>query len=130
MIAQTLAILACSMAHVSARAMEERVTSIPDYPPFTNYEMYSGYVGIKNTSKELHYMFLTSQNEPSTDPLIVWFNGGPGCSSILAWAQEHGPFLQSNINSSFIENPYSWNKFANMLYIEQPAGVGYSYCDF
>ncbi len=29
----------------------------------------------------------------------------------------------------FIENEFSWNKFANVLYIESPAGVGYSYCE-
>lgn len=75
-------------------------------------------------------MFLTSQNDPENDPVIVWFNGGPGCSSMLAWAQEHGPFHQDENNGTWYENPYSWNKFSNMLYIEQPAGVGYSFCDF
>jgi carboxypeptidase C (cathepsin A) len=94
------------------------------------FDMYSGYVPIDGTSKMIHYLFVTSQNDPVNDPLVIWFNGGPGCSSMLAFAQEHGPFLQSNINETFTENKYSWNKFANMLYIEQPAGVGYSYCDF
>jgi len=91
--------------------------------------MYSGYSSIAHTSKEIHYMFLTSQNDPVNDPVVIWFNGGPGCSSMLAWAQEHGPFLQADTSADFHENVHSWNKFANMLYIEQPAGVGYSYCD-
>lgn len=74
-------------------------------------------------------MFMTSQSDPENDPLILWFNGGPGCSSMLAWAQEHGPFLQSDFNSTFHKNDWSWNKEANIIYVEQPAGVGFSYCD-
>lgn len=48
------------------------------------------------TTNMLHYMFVESQNDPATDPLIIWFNGGPGCSSMLGWAQEHGPWVMKN----------------------------------
>jgi len=60
---------------------------------------------------------------------MVWYNGGPGCSSMLAFMQEHGPFELADGDYSFTANPYSWNREANMLYIEQPAGVGYSFGD-
>ena len=58
---------------------------------------------------------------------MVWFNGGPGCSSMLGLLTEHGPYIMDNEGTTFHENEYSWNKEANMLYIESPAGVGYSY---
>lgn len=73
-------------------------------------------------------MLAESQSDPTNDPLIIWFNGGPGCSSMLGFAQEHGPFVMEDGATTFHKNEWSWNKKANMLYIESPAGVGYSYC--
>jgi carboxypeptidase C (cathepsin A) len=44
---------------------------------------YSGYISASPT-KQLHYVFVTSLSDPQNDPVVVWFNGGPGCSSLLA----------------------------------------------
>jgi carboxypeptidase C (cathepsin A) len=52
---------------------------------------YSGYLNV-TMSKRLHYIFVESLNNPVNDPIIVWFNGGPGCSSLLAFISENGPF--------------------------------------
>lgn len=46
---------------------------------------------------------------------------------MLGMLQEHGPYVMENGGDSFHSNDYSWNKEANMLYIESPVGVGYSY---
>ena len=91
------------------------------------FNMYSGYLPIFESSRNLHYMFVESQKDPKTDPLLVWFNGGPGCSSMLGFVQEHGPYVMENGETTFHENKYSWNKEASVLYIEMPVGVGYSY---
>jgi carboxypeptidase C (cathepsin A) len=48
---------------------------------------------------------------------------------MLGFMQEHGPYVIDNGKTAFRKNEFSWNKEANVLYIEQPAGVGYSYCD-
>jgi cathepsin A (carboxypeptidase C) len=112
----------------AAKPEEDRVLYLPEMGNFDKYAMYSGYVDIPATgSKQLHYLLVESQNNPATDPLIIWFNGGPGCSSMLGFAQEHGPFVVPDGGQTFVPNPYSWNLEANMLYIESPAGVGYSY---
>lgn len=106
---------------------EELVTSL-DQQPDLSFGLYSGYVSIPNTKKQLHYMVALSQNDWKNDPVIVWFNGGPGCSSMLGWAQEHGPYVIEDGTNNFVRNDYSWNTEATMIYVESPAGVGYSIC--
>lgn len=47
---------------------------------------------------------------------------------MLGWAQEHGPYVNNDGTNNFVKNEWSWNKRANMLYLEFPGGVGLSYC--
>ena len=117
-------VAAAILAVANAADESDRVTSLPGQATFDTYPVYSGYLQIPDMTNKLHYMFVESQNAPTTDPLVIWFNGGPGCSSMLGWAQEHGPYVMKNGTSVFVENEYSWNMKANMLYIESPAGVG------
>lgn len=76
---------------VLAVPTDEEFTTMPN----TNFTMpshsYSGYLEVTAT-KRLHYMFIESLNDPATDPVVVWFNGGPGCSSLLGFISELGPF--------------------------------------
>ena len=111
-----------------AKPEEERVSSLPYMGTFENFGMFSGYLDIADTTKKIHYLFVESANEPSTDPLIIWFNGGPGCSSMLGFMQENGPFRMDSGTGEVHASADGWNREANVLYIEQPAGVGFSYC--
>lgn len=72
---------------------------------------------------------MESANDPANDPVLMWFNGGPGCSSMLGFFQENGPFVVDDDNNTIYANPYSWNSNANVLYFEMPAGVGFSVGD-
>lgn len=74
-------------------------------------------------------MLVESQGDPDKDPLLIWFNGGPGCSSLLGFFQENGPWIIDDVNHEVKKNDYSWNKRANVLYLESPAGVGFSVAD-
>ena len=51
-----------------------------------NTTTYSGYLEVSD-EKKLHYLFIQSVNDNTTskisDPVLIWFNGGPGCSSLL-----------------------------------------------
>lgn len=123
-----LIFLATLLLAAFALPEEDRVQTLVNMTTFDDYGLFSGYLDIAG-GKHLHYVFLESQNDPANDPLVVWFNGGPGCSSVLAWAAEHGPYVMPDGQDDFVENPYSWNNEANVIYIESPAGVGYSYTD-
>uniref|UniRef100_A0A1I8BUJ1 Carboxypeptidase n=1 Tax=Meloidogyne hapla TaxID=6305 RepID=A0A1I8BUJ1_MELHA len=91
-----------------------------------NFKHYSGYLQVSKT-KFLHYVLTKSQNNPEKAPLVLWLNGGPPCSSLLGLFIELGPYLLAQDGSKLIKNPSTWNNNANMLYLESPAGVGYSY---
>ena len=101
------------------------ISSLPDIPPYSG-NIYSGYLEL-STNKSLHYIFLESLSSPKDDPVILWLNGGPGCSSLLGLLKEHGPFVFPDGSDTFITNEYSWNKAANVIYLESPAGVGFSF---
>ena len=71
-------------------------------------------------------MLALSQDAPKDDPLVFWTNGGPGCSGLIGYLSEHGPY-RAKEDLTVEKDPYSWTKVANMLYIENPVGVGFSH---
>lgn len=111
-------------------ALPDQFTELPSntggLPHQMPTESFSGYLNVTDT-KSLHYVFLASENDMHKDPLVIWFNGGPGCSSLLAFMSEHGPWVINDGEDEIVRNPYSWIAQANMLYIESPAGVGFSW---
>ncbi len=107
-----------------AASAADKMGNLPDAPAFTT-DMYSGYLTVTDT-KSLHYVFAESQSDPANDPVVIWFNGGPGCSSMLAFMQENGPLAVDDGEDYIKTNPFPWNTQANMLWIESPAGVGFS----
>lgn len=58
--------------------------------------------------------------------ITIWLNGGPGCSSLDGLLQENGPFLWQSGTYRPIRNPYSWTNLTNVVYVDQPAGTGFS----
>lgn len=65
--------------------------------------------------KNLWYYFVESEKNPSKDPVVLWLNGGPGCSSMDGFVYEHGPFnfKPAKTNNTLPQlhlNPYSWSK--------------------
>ncbi|MCJ1285242.1 hypothetical protein MMC26_004582 [Xylographa opegraphella] len=89
-------------------------------------KQYSGYLDDEEEDKHLFYWFFESRNDPENDPVVLWLNGGPGCSSLTGLFMELGPSrVDDNLNLVF--NPYSWNANASVIFLDQPVNVGYSY---
>ncbi|KAJ5902759.1 carboxypeptidase Y precursor [Penicillium taxi] len=89
-------------------------------------KQYSGYLDDNENDKHLFYWFFESRNDPENDPVVLWLNGGPGCSSLTGLFMELGP---SSINAKIktVYNEFSWNANASVIFLDQPVNVGYSY---
>ncbi|KAJ8747904.1 hypothetical protein K2173_012794 [Erythroxylum novogranatense] len=105
------------------------ITYLPGFSGSFPSKHYSGYVSFDE--KNLFYYFVVSERNPTKDPVVLWLNGGPGCSSFDGFVYEHGPFnfqeqAKGNLPTLQI-NPYSWSKVSNIIYLDSPCGVGNSY---
>jgi carboxypeptidase C (cathepsin A) len=138
-------ILAVLVVIATVAAAAAAPTERPHHMFSDSFNEYSGYL-LANASagSQLFYWFVESQNDPVNDPLVLWLQGGPGCrfvtlrvcgafsqiirlhSSMIGLFNELGPYVvQSNLTLE--PNPYSWNQIANVLFLDQPVGTGFSY---
>ncbi|KAJ8760232.1 hypothetical protein K2173_011644 [Erythroxylum novogranatense] len=110
---------------------KDRIIKLPGQPPNVSFSQYAGYITINSNAGRALFYWLTEASkdvQPETKPLVLWLNGGPGCSSIAYGASEEvGPFRVRPNGKTLYLNPYAWNKEANLLFLDSPAGVGFSY---
>jgi len=136
-----------TVACTSPVPLEDEVTALPGWRKPLKSKMYSGYVsagddvqdGVKYVMHE-HYIFIESENDPANDPVLIWTNGGPGAASYFGLFTEVGPYYVSGDSlktdefnatgvPTLFDNKYAWTQKANLLIINSPPPVGYSYCD-
>ncbi|KAJ6738660.1 SERINE PROTEASE FAMILY S10 SERINE CARBOXYPEPTIDASE [Salix koriyanagi] len=127
-----LVVSSASHHHAGNEAEEEeeadRISSLPGQPK-VSFQQFSGYVTVNEAAgRALFYWLTEAVQDPLSKPLVVWLNGGPGCSSVAYGASEEiGPFRINKTASGLYLNKFSWNSVANLLFLETPAGVGFSY---
>lgn len=116
---------------IEAAPQGSLVTQLPGFNGTFPSNHYSGYVSLGG--KHLFYYLVVSEGNPAEDPVVLWLNGGPGCSSFDGFVYEHGPFNFEQKSKGALPtlhlNPYSWSKVSNILYLDSPAGVGFSYSE-
>ena len=108
----------------------------PDTPPNNDDPLIDENTTIEyDDSEKLYFVLAESRSDPATDPLIIWLQGGPGCSSMLGLFTENGPYNFSfdpeHIKDPYIfeKNEWSWNNKANVMYVDQPLGTGMSFAN-
>lgn len=92
-------------------------------------ESYAGLLPISddpNETRKLFFWYFPSTLPGGSEDVTIWLNGGPGCSSLSGLLTENGPFLWQAGTKAPVPNSYSWTNLTNMLFVEQPVGVGYS----
>ncbi|KAK4375487.1 hypothetical protein RND71_006164 [Anisodus tanguticus] len=119
-------LLCASVGIVYAFPHPDKIILLPGQPA-VGFQQFSGYVTVDDKKQRaLFYYFVEAETDPASKPLVLWLNGGPGCSSVGVGAfSENGPFRPRG--QVLVRNEHSWNKEANMLYLESPVGVGFSY---
>ncbi|XP_062020307.1 serine carboxypeptidase 1-like [Rosa rugosa] len=110
----------------------DKIDALPGQPnlsPGEKFNQYAGYVTVDPIAgRALFYYFVESPQNSSTKPLVLWLNGGPGCSSFGYGAMEElGAFRVNSDGKTLFRNDHAWNNVANVLFLESPAGVGFSY---
>ncbi|XP_059447639.1 serine carboxypeptidase-like 7 [Corylus avellana] len=116
---------------VSATAVSQWIVqTLPGYPGELPFKLETGYISVGNV--EFFYYFVESEGNPGADPLILYMNGGPGCSGLNGFLYQIGP-LKFNITDyigglpTLIYEPNTWTKTANIIFLDSPVGAGFSY---
>ncbi|CAL0328182.1 unnamed protein product [Lupinus luteus] len=130
-----LALISISLSFVLTQSAPESslITNLPGFNGTLPSKHYAGYVTVNQSQdRNLYYYFVESEGQPSKDPVVLWLDDGPGCSSLDGFIYEHGPFKFEKPKTkgslpTLQLNPYSWSKVSNIIYLDSPAGVGFSY---
>ncbi|TFK85892.1 peptidase S10 serine carboxypeptidase [Polyporus arcularius HHB13444] len=120
-----------ALRHPRFPAHQVRVKKSEFCDPTVN--VYTGYLDVDEGAKHLFFYFFESRRNPDSDDVMMWINGGPGCSSSMGLLMELGPCridMKNASSNGTTWNPYSWNAETNILFLDQPVGVGFSYAEF
>nr|XP_027083564.1 serine carboxypeptidase-like 19 isoform X4 [Coffea arabica] len=109
------------------------VKFLPGFEGPLPFELETGYIGVgESEDVQLFYAFIKSESNPQSDPLIIWLDGGPGCSSFIAFLFGIGPVILEPLSfdgtlPKLVLNPSTWTKVVSIIFLDSPVGTGFSY---
>ncbi|PVV03136.1 hypothetical protein BB560_002397 [Smittium megazygosporum] len=110
--------------------MEEFVVkSLPNIvdPRLHDINNYAGNLNLGNTSDQLFFWLVSNKtNTRNKDSLVLWLNGGPGCTSMDGMFLENGPYMFKNNTLDIHMREFSFTNLVDVLYVDQPFGTGLS----
>eukprot|EP01052_Picozoa_sp_SAG31_P028865 SAG31_NODE_2823_length_5038_cov_3.257340_2_plen_226_part_00 len=136
------AVLCAARREVHAARAADEITRLPGWDGALPSRQYSGMVDAKAWGGQMHqqhYWLVESERDPQADPLVVWYQGGPGASSMFGYFVELGPFwlTEESLNRPMpdgvprlFRNQFSWSRISNVLFVDFPAPVGFNQCAF
>ncbi|KAL0082287.1 serine carboxypeptidase-domain-containing protein [Phycomyces blakesleeanus] len=115
---------------MAQKAEDYRITHLPGIDVNTlPSTQYAGHVEISpETNGHLFFWMIEQAQTTSPDKLIIWLNGGPGCSSMDGLFLENGPF-RVNKDMSLSVSPGGWQDYATTVFLDQPVGTGFSFAE-
>ncbi|KAI0471311.1 Alpha/Beta hydrolase protein [Xylaria cf. heliscus] len=126
-----LCALASSIAlvHADPSAADYYVRQLPGAPEGDIVKMHAGHIEITpEHNGNMFFWHFQNRHIANKQRTIIWLNGGPGCSSEDGAMMEIGPYRLKD-NDHLVSNNGSWHEFANLLFVDNPVGTGYSYVD-
>ncbi|KAK7018143.1 SET domain-containing protein [Favolaschia claudopus] len=91
---------------------------------------HSGHIGLKGDSedspKRLFFWYFEAEQDAANAPIIMTIGGGPGTSGMMNPIMAQGPCLSAE-NGTTKPNPNRWTEHYNLLALDHPVGVGFSY---
>ncbi|RMZ84770.1 hypothetical protein DV737_g931, partial [Chaetothyriales sp. CBS 132003] len=114
-------------AVAAAASADYFVHSLPGAPEGPLLKMHAGQIEV-DAQTNAHMFFWLFHNRHISDRqrTVIWLNGGPGCSSMDGALMEIGPYRVRE-GGRLVYNAGSWDEFANIVFVDNPVGTGFSY---
>ena len=95
---------------------------------FLGEKLETGAYIVKGNSSIFYMLIKARTPKTQPPPLLLWIYGGPGCSGMYAaFAGELGPFNLTDMPESHLTLiDYPWTQYYDIIFIDQPLGIGYS----